>query len=58
MKRELFVHRNSVNYALRKIESITKVSLSDINIKVELLLALRLYEISAAEKRLECRFDK
>ena len=56
--RELFVHRNSVNYALRKIESITKVSLSDINIKVELLLALRLYEISAAEKRLECRFDK
>ncbi len=46
---ELFVHRNSVNYSLRKIESIIGSSLSDVNTKLELLLALRLDEAYGME---------
>lgn len=44
--KELFVHRNSVNYALRKIERIMECSLSDINTKAELLLVLGFSELS------------
>lgn len=47
--KELFIHRNSVNYALRKIESIMGRSLSDINTKVELVLVLGFLELSGDE---------
>ena len=43
---ELYVHRNSVNYALRKIESILGCNLSDINTKAWLFLALGFSELS------------
>ncbi len=46
---ELFIHRNSVNYALRKIESITGKCLSDVSNKAEMLLALRLDEAYGME---------
>ena len=43
---ELYIHRNSVNYALRKIESILGSSLSDIYTKVWLVLVLGFSELS------------
>ncbi len=46
---EIFVHRNSVNYTLRKIESIIGRSLSDINTKAELVLGLGFLELSGDE---------
>ncbi len=43
---ELFVHRNSVNYGLRKIESIFDVSFSDISTRACMLLVIRFSELS------------
>ena len=43
---ELFVHRNSVNYGLRKIESILDVSFSDISTRACMLLVIRFSELS------------
>ena len=47
--KEMFVHRNSVNYTLRKIESILGRSLSDISTKAELVLVLGFLELSGDE---------
>lgn len=41
----LFLHRNTVNYKLGKIQDILGCDLSDFNTKAELLIALRLKEI-------------
>lgn len=40
----LYLHRNTVNYKLRKIEEILDCDLTDFDTKVELYLALKLYE--------------
>lgn len=52
--KELYIHRNSVNYALRKIESIIGRSLSDINTKAELILGLGFLELSRDEPFFRC----
>ena len=41
----LFLHRNTVNYKLSKIQDILGCDLSDFNIKTELLIALKLKEM-------------
>ena len=42
---ELFVHRNTINYKLKKIEELTNMDLSNVNDRLQLLLALNLKEI-------------
>lgn len=42
---KLFLHRNTVNYKLSKIQDILGCDLSDFNTKTELLIALKLKEI-------------
>lgn len=42
---ELYVHRNTINYKLKKIEELTNMNLSNVNDRLELLLALNLKEI-------------
>ncbi len=42
---KLYLHRNSVNYKLSKIQDILGCDLSDFNVKTELLIALKLKEI-------------
>ena len=41
----LYLHRNTVNYKLRKIEEILNCDLTDFDTKVELYLALKLSEL-------------
>lgn len=41
----LYLHRNSVNYKISKIQDILGCDLSDVNVKTELLIALKLKEI-------------
>lgn len=41
----MYLHRNSINYKLRKIEEILHCDFSDINAKAELLIALKLMEL-------------
>lgn len=42
---ELYVHRNTINYRINKIEEITKRDLSDFNTRLELDIALKLKDI-------------
>ena len=42
---KLYLHRNSINYKLRKIEEILNCDFNDINSKAELLIAVKLMEI-------------
>lgn len=39
--KRLYLHRNSINYKLKKIEEILHCDLSDFNVRVELLVALK-----------------
>lgn len=41
----MYLHRNSINYKLRKIEEILNCNFSDINTKAQLLIALKLMEL-------------
>jgi hypothetical protein len=42
---KMYLHRNSINYKLRKIEEILDCNLSDINNKAQVLIALKLMEL-------------
>ena len=37
---ELFVHRNTVNYKIKKIEQILDISLSDFKVRAEIMTAI------------------
>lgn len=45
LAKELFVHRNTINYRINKIENIINGNLSDFNTRMELAIALKLKNI-------------
>lgn len=50
--KELYVHRNTINYKLKKIEELIGRNLSDINTRTELVLALLSYDVVLQHKKL------
>ncbi|MFI3172781.1 MAG: PucR family transcriptional regulator ligand-binding domain-containing protein [Eubacteriales bacterium] len=42
---ELFVHRNTINYKVKKIEELLKINLSDLEIQTKLSIGILLYDM-------------
>ena len=42
---ELFVHRNTINYKLKKAEELLNVELSSLNTRLQLLLAFMIHDM-------------
>ena len=45
LSEKLFVHRNTINYRIKKIEKITNNNLSDFNTRLEFAIAIKLKDI-------------
>lgn len=51
--RLLAVHRNSMQYRLRRIDELTSVKLGDFNTRLHLILSFRMMQVETNERRIE-----